>query len=112
MLTGIFPDGVLIVDKPVGPTSHDIVAVARRVTRVGKVGHTGTLDPLASGVLPLVLGKATRLAQFLSSAEKEYVAELTLGASTTTFDRAGTIVPDSGARSVEELTPADIDEAV
>jgi tRNA pseudouridine55 synthase len=107
-----FPDGVLVVDKPVGPTSHDIVAVARRVTRVRKVGHTGTLDPLASGVLPLVLGKATRLAQFLSSAEKEYVAELALGTSTTTFDRAGAIVPDSSARPVDALTRADIDEAV
>src|SRR5260221_14522542 len=101
MLTGIFPDGVLVVDKPAGPTSHDIVAVARRVTRVRKVGHTGTLDPLASGVLPLVLGKATRLAQFLSSAEKEYVAELALGTSTPTFDRAGAIVPDSSARPVD-----------
>src|SRR5947207_8228171 len=105
----LFPDGVLVIDKPVGPTSHDIVAVVRRVTQVRKVGHTGTLDPLASGVLPLVLGKATRLAQFLSSAEKEYVAELTLGTSTTTFDRAGAIVPDSEARPVEALTRADID---
>jgi tRNA pseudouridine55 synthase len=108
----IFPDGVLVVDKPVGPTSHDIVAVARRVTRAKKVGHTGTLDPLASGVLPLVLGKATRLAQFLSSAEKEYVAELALGTSTTTFDRAGAIVPNSAARPVGGLTRGDIDEAV
>src|SRR5262245_27148810 len=95
-----FTDGVLIVDKPPGPTSHDVVAVMRRVLRrVGaagtpsskggrgapiKVGHTGTLDPLASGVLPLVLGKATRLAQFLSTSEKEYVADVELGVSTKT----------------------------
>jgi tRNA pseudouridine55 synthase len=108
----LFPDGVLIVDKPVGPTSHDIVAVVRRVTRLKKVGHTGTLDPLASGVLPLVLGKATRLAQFLSSAEKEYVAELALGESTTTFDRAGAIVPQANPRRVDGLTRAEIEEAI
>ena len=68
-----FPDGVLIIDKPAGPTSHDVVAVARAamIDRASKkVGHTGTLDPLASGVLPLVLGRATRLAQFLSSARE------------------------------------------
>jgi tRNA pseudouridine55 synthase len=107
-----FPDGVLVIDKPEGPTSHDIVAVARRAMRGKKVGHTGTLDPLASGVLPLVLGKATRLAQFLSGAEKEYVAELALGESTTTFDRAGAIVPRADARPVGELTRADIDAVV
>jgi tRNA pseudouridine55 synthase len=108
----LFPDGVLVVDKPEGPTSHDIVAVARRVTRIRKVGHTGTLDPLASGVLPLVLGKATRLAQFLSSAEKEYVAELTLGTSTTTFDRAGAIVPNRDGRPIGGVTRRDIDEVI
>ena len=107
-----FPDGVLVIDKPEGPTSHDIVAVARRVMRGKKVGHTGTLDPLASGVLPLVLGKATRLAQFLSSADKEYVAELTLGESTTTFDRAGTVVPGVNARPVGELARTDIDAVI
>ena len=107
-----FPDGVLVIDKPAGPTSHDIVAVARRVIRPKKVGHTGTLDPLASGVLPLVLGKATRLAQFLSSAEKEYVAELALGESTTTFDRAGSIVPQTNARPVSELARRDIDAVI
>jgi tRNA pseudouridine55 synthase len=111
MLTDIFPDGVLVINKPVGPTSHDIVAVTRRVTRK-KVGHTGTLDPLASGVLPLVLGKATRLAQFLSSNEKEYVAEVVLGGSTTTFDRAGASVPRANARPVSGLTRLDIEEAI
>lgn len=108
----VFADGVLIVDKPSGPTSHDIVALARRITRVKKVGHTGTLDPLASGVLPLVLGRATRLAQFLSSAEKEYDADVELGASTTTFDRAGTVVAQAHPRRVSDLTRADIEEAV
>jgi tRNA pseudouridine55 synthase len=116
-----FPDGVLVVDKPPGPTSHDIVAVARRVIGRStladrrstiKVGHTGTLDPLASGVLPLVLGRATRLAQFLSSAEKEYEAEIELGVSTTTYDRAGDIVEPPSPRRVSELARGDIDSAV
>lgn len=111
-ISSSFPDGVLIVDKPAGPTSHDVVAVARRVTRVKKVGHTGTLDPLASGVLPLVLGRATRLAQFLSSADKEYDADVRLGVSTTTFDRAGERLDDPGARSIAELTLSDIQEAI
>ena len=98
----LFTDGVIVVDKPAGPTSHDVVAVMRRALlrarRSGgqagkpKVGHTGTLDPLASGVLPLVIGKATRLAQFLSSAEKEYEADIELGVTTTTLDRGGDIV--------------------
>src|SRR5207244_6372197 len=109
----LFADGVIVVEKPVGPTSHDVVAVARRATRVKKVGHTGTLDPLASGVLPLVLGKATRLAQFLSSADKAYDAEIELGLSTTTFDRAGQAVdPSNAPRRVGELTPSDIEMAV
>ncbi len=77
-----------------------------------KVGHTGTLDPLASGVLPLVLGKATRLAQFLSSAEKEYEAHIELGVTTTTLDRGGDVVARDRARTVAELTPRAIDEAV
>lgn len=84
----------------------------RRIVRGRKVGHTGTLDPLASGVLALVLGKATRLAQFLSSAEKEYVAEIALGVSTTTLDRGGEVVTRDRARTVAELTPAMIEEAV
>ncbi len=117
-MDSLFPDGVLVIDKPAGPTSHDVVAVMRRVL-VGaggpagrKVGHTGTLDPLASGVLPLVLGKATRLAQFLSSAEKEYEAAIALGVTTTTLDRGGEIVAREHARAVSELTATLVDEAV
>jgi tRNA pseudouridine55 synthase len=107
-----FPDGVIVIDKPAGPTSHDVVAVMRRRVRGRKVGHTGTLDPLASGVLPLVIGKATRLAQFLSSADKEYEAHIELGVTTTTLDRGGEIVARERARSVSELTPRMIDDAV
>src|SRR5687768_4306565 len=89
-------DGVLVVDKPVGPTSHDVVATARRALRMTRVGHTGTLDPNAAGVLPLVLGCATRLARYLSSDAKEYEATIRFGATTNTYDAAGTIVSESG----------------
>jgi tRNA pseudouridine55 synthase len=79
-------NGVLVVDKPSGPTSHDVVAAVRRAIGLARVGHTGTLDPLATGVLPLVLGRATRLASFLTAADKEYLAWIRFGASTATFD--------------------------
>jgi tRNA pseudouridine55 synthase len=82
-------DGILIVDKPEGWTSHDVVARARRLLREKRVGHTGTLDPFATGVLVLLLGRATRLAQFLSGAEKEYEATIRLGYSTDTGDLTG-----------------------
>lgn len=107
-----FTDGVIVIDKPAGPTSHDVVAVMRRAVRGRKVGHTGTLDPLASGVLPLVIGKATRLAQFLSSAEKEYEAEIELGVTTTTLDRGGDVVTRDRARTVSDVTLPMIEEAV
>ena len=79
-------NGVLIVDKPLGPTSHDVVARVRRAIGISRIGHTGTLDPLATGVLPLVVGRATRLAQFLTSDEKEYLAGIRLGVETATYD--------------------------
>jgi tRNA pseudouridine55 synthase len=84
-------DGLLVVNKPAGPTSHDVVAVVRRASGIRKVGHTGTLDPFAQGVLPLLLGRATRLAQFLTDVDKEYEADLHLGASTDTHDATGRI---------------------
>jgi tRNA pseudouridine55 synthase len=82
-------DGVLVVDKPEGPTSHDVVTWCRRRLGVSAVGHTGTLDPMATGVLVLVLGKATRLARFLSGQSKAYDATIRLGVSTDTWDRTG-----------------------
>ncbi|MET0623027.1 MAG: tRNA pseudouridine(55) synthase TruB [Pyrinomonadaceae bacterium] len=82
-------DGILIIDKPEGWTSHDVVARARRVLREKRIGHTGTLDPFATGVLVLLVGRATRLAQFLSGAEKEYEATVRLGYSTDTGDLTG-----------------------
>ena len=84
-------DGALLIDKPPGPTSHDIVAVVRRRLRGAKVGHTGTLDPLATGVLPPVVGKATRLAQHFAANEKEYVAQVRFGRATDTHDAQGTV---------------------
>jgi tRNA pseudouridine55 synthase len=82
-------DGLLIIDKPSGPTSHDVVARLRRVLREPRIGHTGTLDPLATGVLLLVIGKATRLAKFLSASDKSYEAVVRLGFATDTADALG-----------------------
>ncbi len=82
-------DGVLVVDKPCGPTSHDVVDRVRGVLRVRRVGHTGTLDPFATGVLPLCIGKATRLVRFLSEGDKAYRATVRLGFATTTDDLLG-----------------------
>lgn len=91
-------NGVLVVDKPFGPTSHDVVARARRALGVSRIGHTGTLDPLATGVLPLVVGRATRLAQFLSGTDKEYVAGVRLGRATATYDAEERLVRDGAGR--------------
>jgi tRNA pseudouridine55 synthase len=104
-------DGLLVIDKPAGPTSHDVVAWARRILREKRIGHTGTLDPLATGVLPLVIGRATRLASLLSSSEKEYEALVRLGAATETYDAAARLAaggpppndPGIGAERVEEV---------
>ncbi|MBZ5499016.1 MAG: tRNA pseudouridine(55) synthase TruB [Acidobacteriia bacterium] len=82
-------DGVLVVDKPEGWTSHDVVAKVRNITRVKKVGHTGTLDPFATGVLPLTLGRATRLTSYFLSSDKTYHGVIRFGFATTTFDRDG-----------------------
>jgi tRNA pseudouridine55 synthase len=82
-------DGVLVIDKPTGPTSHDVVARARRALGERRIGHTGTLDPLATGVLALACGRATRLAQFLTASDKEYDAVIRFGFSTDTFDVTG-----------------------
>jgi tRNA pseudouridine55 synthase len=86
-------NGVLVVDKPAGPTSHDVVAQVRRAIGISRIGHTGTLDPLATGVLPLVVGRATRLAQFLTASDKEYIADITLGAVSETYDAEGPLRP-------------------
>lgn len=83
-------DGVLVVDKPQGLTSHDVVAVARRALGESRIGHTGTLDPLATGVLPLACGRATRLVRFLTSSVKHYDAVIRFGVTTDSYDITGT----------------------
>jgi tRNA pseudouridine55 synthase len=94
-----FWHGVVVVDKPEEWTSHDVVAKMRRIAGTRKIGHLGTLDPIATGVLPLVIGRATRLAQFYTRSDKIYEGVVRFGWSTDTYDRAG--VPTSEKREVE-----------
>lgn len=82
-------DGVIVVDKPLGWTSHDVVNKMRRIAGTRKVGHLGTLDPGATGVLPVVIGRATRLAQFYTRNDKVYEGVIRFGFSTRTYDAAG-----------------------
>lgn len=88
----MIPEGVLALDKPAGPTSHDLVARARRLLRRERIGHAGTLDPPASGLLVLVLGRTTRLVRFLDSEPKHYTGTFRLGWTTTTDDAAGGLI--------------------
>jgi len=99
-------DGFLNVCKAAGPTSHDVVAAVRRLLGTRRVGHAGTLDPLAEGVLPLALGRATRLIDRLAEADKEYYAEAVLGLRTSTDDAAGEILE---RRPVPTFPPGDLD---
>ncbi len=100
-------DGVLVIDKPKGLTSHDVVAVARRVLGERRIGHTGTLDPLATGVLPLACGRATRLVRFFTASDKEYDAAIRFGLTTDSYDVTGTETSRSGLQpAVEALTRA------
>ena len=100
------PEGGLVVDKASGLTSHDVVAMARRAFGQPRVGHTGTLDPLATGVLPLLLGRATRLAQFLVADLKAYDAVVRFGQDTSTYDADGEPVGPSSTARVDEATVA------
>ena len=81
--------GVLVVDKPVGLTSHDVVQIIRRGTGIRRAGHTGTLDPRASGVLVILVGPAVRLSEYVSASDKRYQATIRLGVSTDTYDSEG-----------------------
>ncbi len=94
--------GVLVLDKPQGPTSHDMVAVARRALGERRIGHCGTLDPMATGVLALAVGQATRLVQFLSSEDKHYDAVVAFGRDTNTYDATGDTVAESPDRPTRE----------
>jgi tRNA pseudouridine55 synthase len=103
-------DGVLVIDKPAGPTSHDVVARMRRALGTRRIGHTGTLDPFATGVLPLVIGRATRLASFLSGEEKEYDAGIRFGIATDTYD--ATRLPGGSVEPPPDLDGNAIEEAL
>ncbi|MEM9193754.1 MAG: tRNA pseudouridine(55) synthase TruB [Myxococcota bacterium] len=101
-------DGVLVVDKPQGPTSHDVVAVARRALSTRAIGHTGTLDPMATGVLALCVGQATKLSNYLMARSKVYRTTLALGQATDTLDREGAVVEE---QSVPRFDSADVERA-
>lgn len=100
--------GILLIDKPTGLTSHDVVGRVRRILGQKSVGHTGTLDPLASGLMLLVLGEATKLSQWLTAEDKTYLADIKLGETTTTLDRMGDIL---SAKAVD-LEEADVHSTV
>ncbi len=98
-------NGLLVIDKPAGITSHDVVSIVRRATGERSVGHLGTLDPMATGVLPLLLGKYTRLAQFFGAAEKQYEGSIRFGYATDSFDADGEPVaaPQPLTQSLDQL---------
>jgi tRNA pseudouridine55 synthase len=102
-------DGILVIDKPIGPTSHDVVGLVRRLAATKRVGHGGTLDPFASGVLPVFLGKATRVVEYHLADRKAYRATVCFGASSTTDDLEGEMTPAEGAApsrgAVEAVLP-------
>jgi tRNA pseudouridine55 synthase len=95
-------DGVLVIDKPSGPSSFDVVRKVKRAAKVRRVGHGGTLDPLASGVLPICLGEGTKVAQFLLDADKEYDFTLCLGVETDSYDAAGVVTARADASGIDE----------
>lgn len=103
-------DGVLVVDKPQGLTSHDVVAAVRRAIGERRIGHTGTLDPLATGVLPLACGRATRLARFLSASTKDYDATIRFGLCTDTYDISGRETSRSDRRPTRDAVQQAIAE--
>jgi len=104
--------GLLVLDKPSGLTSHDVVARVRRILGTRKVGHAGTLDPMATGVLVVGVNKATRLLGYLALKDKRYVATMRLGTSTVTDDREGETLATAGAPDLAAVTDAAIADAV
>src|SRR5437660_1389246 len=100
--------GILGVDKPKGITSHDVVSRIRQLFETRRVGHAGTLDPMATGVLVLCLGDATRIVEYLTAARKTYIAGFTFGVSTDTEDSTGHMISESDASSVSESGLLDV----
>ncbi len=103
------PEGILLVDKPTGCTSHDVVAHLRRYLKMKRIGHAGTLDPLATGLLIMLIGKATKVSQFLMSLDKEYEGVMKLGETTDSHDSDG---ETREVRDVPDLSKADIEESM
>lgn len=99
-------EGVLLIDKPSGLTSHDVVDRVRRKLKMKRVGHAGTLDPMATGLLIILVGKATKLSQFLMSLDKVYEGTITLGVTTNTYDAEGEVMT---TKPVPELSKADVE---
>ena len=102
--------GIILIDKPVGITSFNVIRKIRKITGIRKIGHTGTLDPFASGLLPVCIGKATRISSKLSSREKKYVVTIQFGTRTDTGDNTGSIIetkaiPKLTLANIEEITP-------
>src|SRR5205807_7213491 len=104
MLSGITPDGVLLVDKAARMTSHDVVALVRRRLQIRKVGHCGTLDPIATGLLLLTLGRGTKIQDLLMSEDKEYSGTMILGVTTDTQDRAGVTLQERPVPALDAET--------
>jgi tRNA pseudouridine55 synthase len=105
--------GVLVVDKPVGLTSHDVVQIIRRGTNIRRAGHTGTLDPRASGVLVILIGPAVRLSEYVSASDKRYQATIRLGVSTDTYDAEGEYIePARPPVSVSDITEEQFQDAL
>ena len=105
-------NGIVIIDKPAGKTSHDVVSEVKKIMGAKKAGHTGTLDPMATGVLPICLNEATKLAQFLSGENKEYLATMLLGVKTDTLDTEGEITGQSDKFVPEEEIKAELKQMV
>ncbi len=105
-------NGIIIIDKPCGKTSHDMVGFIRRLTGIKKVGHTGTLDPEATGVLPVCIGNATKACELLTCEDKRYVAELALGMTTDTLDAEGEILTEQPVLCDEETIKKTIESFV
>ncbi len=99
------PEGILLIDKPAGWTSHDVVAKLRRLTGQRRIGHTGTLDPMATGLLVVCIGRATRLVEYMAGHDKRYTGEVTLGISTDTDDAEGSVTAE---RPIPELSDDDL----
>ena len=95
-------NGLILVNKSIGKTSHDIVSIIRKLTGIRRVGHTGTLDPMAEGVLPVCIGNATKVSDMLTNADKRYIAEAILGMTTDTLDAEGDVLTECAVEVNEE----------